>query len=62
MKQYCANTLTDLIYETTYNTYPDHTRLLPSILVPQTSYPLISMNRSNERNRLPNWSFLIAIK
>jgi hypothetical protein len=62
IKTFCANAMTDLTYETAYYQSNDHLRLLPSILVPQTSYPLVSMCRSIERNRLPNWSFLIAMK
>jgi hypothetical protein len=62
IKQYCANSLEALTYETTFLTAPEHTNLLPSILAPQTSYPLVSMNRSNKNNRLPNWSFDIAIR
>jgi hypothetical protein len=62
IKQYCANSLLALTYETTFLTAPEHTNLLPSILAPQTSYPLIAMCRSNKTNRLPNWSFDIAIR
>ena len=62
IKQYCTHALTDLTYESTFINTPEHIHLLPSILVPQTSYPLISLNRSNKSNRLPNWSFLLAIK
>ena len=54
--------MTDLTYETAYYTNNNDLHLLPSILVPQTSYPLISMCRSNPTNRLPNWSFVIALK
>lgn len=45
-----------------YYCFNDHLRILPSLLVPQTSYPLISMCRSNPAHRLPNWSFLLAMK
>ena len=61
-KKYCANILTALTYETTVTNTPEHSHLLPSILNPQTSYPLISMNRSTPANRLPNWSFRIALQ
>ena len=62
IKIFCANAMTDLTNESTYYNNHEHLQFLPSILVPQTSYPLISMCRSIERNRLPNWSFLIALK
>lgn len=62
VKAYCANALMDITYESTYNDSYEHLHLLPSILVPQTSYPLISMCRSNASNRLPNWSFTFAMK
>ena len=60
LKKHCAQILTDLTYETTFLTAPEHSHLLPSILTPHTSYPLIDMNRSNPNNRLSNWSFLLA--
>ena len=41
---------------------PEHIHLLPSILAPQTSYPLTGMNRSNPLHRLPDWIFNIAIR
>ena len=62
IKAFCANAMTDLTYESTYYNHNEHLQFLPSLLVPQTSYPLISMCRSIERNRLPNWSFIIAMK
>ena len=63
LKKHCTNLLTDLTYKTTILTAPTkHAYLLPSILNPQTSYPLIAMNRSNPNNRLLNWSFLYAIR
>ena len=62
IKLHCANAMTDLTYETAYFTSNEHLRILPSILVPKTSYPLVSMCRSIPTNRLPNWSFLIAMK
>jgi len=41
---------------------PEHLHLLPSLLSPQTSYPLVGMNRSNARHRLPDWAFSIALR
>ena len=40
---------------------PDHLHLLPSLLSPQTSYPLLGMCRSNAANRLAPWIFKICL-
>lgn len=44
------------------NEAPEHLHLLPSILSPLTSYPLVGMHRSNRRHHLPNWATKIAIQ
>ena len=62
IKSFCGNIVSNQIYATMQLEAPTHTHLLPSILSPQTSYPLIGMNRSNISHRLSNWSFDIAIK
>lgn len=62
VKKYCANILTALTYETTVTDAPEHSHVLPSILSPHTSYPLISMSRNTPANRLPNWSFRLALQ
>jgi hypothetical protein len=62
IKSFCGELVTNQIYSTMNTDAPEHTHLLPSILSPQTSYPLIGMNRSNPSHRLPNWSFTIATK
>ena len=62
IKKFCGNLDTSQIHATMEIEAPEHTHLLPSILSPQTSYPLIGMNRSNPDHRLPNWTFTIAIK
>ncbi len=41
---------------------PEHRQLLPSILSPQTSYPLVDMNRSNAQHQLPDWTTLLALR
>ena len=41
--------------------HPHHTHLLPSILTPEMSYPIIAMCRSVPGHRLPNWNFTYAI-
>ena len=41
---------------------PDHFHLLPSILSPTTSYPLIAMSRCPIKNRLTPLSFLLCIR
>jgi hypothetical protein len=62
IKSFCGALVTNQIYNTMNADAPEHTHLLPSILSPQTSYPLIGMNRSNPSHRLPNWSFTIAME
>jgi hypothetical protein len=41
------------LYEIMSTDMPDHIHLLPSILSPTTSYPIIGMNRSPIANHLP---------
>jgi hypothetical protein len=41
---------------------PEHLNLLPSILSPQTSYPLVDINRSNGQHRLPDWTTLLSLR
>ena len=62
IKQHRDNIINGQIYSTIYTERAEDLHLLPSLLSPQTSYPLIDVNRSNANNRLPNWSFDIAIK
>lgn len=54
--------ITGQIYTEVNTNAPKHYLLLPGILSPQTSYPLVGMNRSNEQNRLPNWKIQIALR
>jgi hypothetical protein len=62
IESHCGILTTGQIYSMMSIEAPEHIHLLPSILSPQTSYPLVGMNRSNSHHRLPNWAFLIAIK
>ncbi len=62
IKQYCDTIVTGQIFSTMYKDAPEHLHLLPSILSPQTSFPLIDMNRSNSAHRLQNWAFDIALR
>ena len=62
LKSFCGTLVTNQIHSIMETEAPDHVHLLPSILSPQTSYPLIGMNRSNPAHRLPNWTFSIATK
>ena len=41
---------------------PEHLHLLPSLLSPQTSYPLLGMCRSIASNRLAPWIFRICLR
>ena len=45
-----------------YNTAPQHRHFLPSLLSPQTSYPLISLCHSQSLHRLPPWIIIPACK
>jgi hypothetical protein len=62
IKDHSANILLGQLYTEVQSNAPEHLHLLPSILSPQTSYPLISLNRSNPHNRLPNWATRIALQ
>jgi len=62
LKKHFGDIITGQIYTNVGTTAPDHFHLLPSILSPQTSYPLVGMCRSNAQHRLPNWATQIAIK
>jgi hypothetical protein len=50
------------LYEIMSTDMPDHIHLLPSILSPTTSYPIIGMNRSPIANHLPPVQFSISIQ
>ena len=50
------------LYNHVFANDPEHFHLLPSILSPATSYPLIAMSRSPLKNRLTPLSFLLCIR
>ena len=52
----------DRTHHEIYNTAPEHLHFLPSLLSPQTSYPLISLCRSQPSHRLPPCIFIPACK
>ena len=54
--------MTNQIYSEAIESNNEHTHLIPSILSPQTSYPLVGMCRSKQQHRLPNWMTDLAIK
>lgn len=59
LKHHCSSGLTQVLY----NTIPrEHLHHLPSILSPQTSYPLVHMCRSKPSHRLNNNIFIIALR
>ena len=62
IKQHCSDYLWTELHHEIYNTAPEHLHLLPSLLSPQTSYPLISLCRSQPSHRLPPWIFIPACK
>ena len=62
LKKHFGNIITGQIYTNVGTSAPEHFHLLPSILSPQMSYPLVGMCRSNAQHRLPNWATQIAIK
>ena len=62
LKTFTGTIVSQQIYTDTYNTDKHLLLLLPSILTPQTSYPLIGMCRSNPHHRLPNWMTKLALQ
>ena len=50
---HCSSSIIQDLYHEVYTSSPQDIHLLPSLLSPQTSYPLISMYRSVPTNRLP---------
>ncbi len=57
---HCGNIHTGQLYILMATQAPEHLHLLPRILSPQTSYPLVDMNRSKAQHRLPDWTTLLA--
>ena len=62
LKSFTGKIISQQIYTDMYNTDKQLLLLLPSILSPQTSYPLVGMCRSNPNHRLPNWMTTLALK
>ena len=62
LKKRIGAIITNQIYTEAANDNNTHLHLIPSILSPQTSYPLVGMCRSKQQNRLPNWMTEFAIK
>ena len=54
--------MTNQIYTEASNSNNEHLHLIPSILSPQTSYPLVGMCRSRQQHRLPKWMTDLAVK
>ncbi len=62
LKKIFGDIITTQIYNKAVTNNKEHIHLLPSILSPQMSFPLVGMCRSDTQNRLPNWATTIAIK
>ncbi len=62
IKLHLNDYITHSLYNEVFTNAPDQFHLLPSLLSPQTSYPLIGLCRSNPHNRLLNWQFDTGIK
>jgi hypothetical protein len=62
IKTYCTTYLNNATHHEFCTHAPEHLHLLPSILSPHTSYPIIALCRSNPSNRLAPWIFDICIK
>ena len=60
IKLHLHNYITHSLYNEVFSNAPDQFHLLPSLLSPQTSYPLIGLCQSNSHNRLLNWQFTQA--
>ena len=54
--------MTNQIYSEAIHSNNEHTHLIPSILSPQMSYPLVGMCRSKQQHRMPNWMTDLALK
>ena len=54
--------MTNQIYSEAIHSNNEHTHLIPSILSPQMSYPLVGMCRSKQHHRMPNWMTELALK
>ena len=62
MKPHCSEFITHSLHHEMFIKSPENFHLLPSLLFPQTSYPLIGLCRSVPSNRLTNWEFTTALK
>jgi hypothetical protein len=62
LKTHCGNILTGQLYNLMATQAPEHLHLLPGILYPQTSYPLVDMIRSKAQHQLPDWTTLLTLR
>ncbi len=62
IKTYCTTYLNNATHHEFCAHAPEHLHLLPGILSPHTSHPLIALCRSNPSNQLAPWIFDIYIK
>jgi hypothetical protein len=62
INKYCTAYLHGATHQEFAMNAREHIHLLPSILSPQTSYPLIGMCRSVASHRLPPWIFTLCMK
>jgi hypothetical protein len=62
INKYCTAYLHGATHQEFATNAREHMHLLPGILSPQTSYPLIGMCRSVASHRLPPWIFTICMK
>jgi hypothetical protein len=62
LKKHISHQRLNELYTTVNNDHPKSLHILPSILSTTTSYPLVSMSRSNVSNRIPPIEFQIALR
>jgi hypothetical protein len=62
LKNHSTGIVTAELYNHVFEHEHEHFHLLPSILSPHTSYPLIAMSRSCIKNRLTPMTFLLCIR
>ncbi len=62
IRTYCTTYLNNATHHEFCTHAPEHLHLLPSILSPHTSYPIIALCHSNPSNQLAPWIFVICIK
>ncbi len=62
LKKQSTNITLAELYSNVHQHVSEHLHLLPSILLPQSSYPITEMSQTNPNNWIPPLTFLIAAR